>query len=149
VNEKPIVKKLEDKRGAVYFTIYWSPLRKSEKYEIIGSVPSEAGIYELYFMDFKGKLNLFSIGKSWYGGLRNELRLHTDPELEPDLERRATLEKHDCYYRYTLVGSNDDMSDILFFFARTYFPGSQKYRPSGRHENIYVKEISSDKIVTI
>jgi hypothetical protein len=149
VDEKPVVKKLVDKKGSVYFTIFWSHLRKSDKYEIIGSVPSDAGIYELYSMDYKGKLNLYFFGKSWYGGLRNELRVHMDPELETDAARREKLEKFDCYYRYSLVGSNDDMADILFFFAMTYFPGSQAYKPSGKYETIYVKEISSDKIVTI
>ena len=62
----------------------WSRLRKSDKYEIVKSVPSEAGIYELYYMDEKGKLCLFHVGKSWYGGLRNEIRLRTDVELETD-----------------------------------------------------------------
>ncbi len=133
----------------MYFTVRWSHLRKADKYEILGSVPSEAGIYELYAMDHKGKLNLFALGKSWYGGLRNELRLHTDAELETDPERRKALERFDCYYRYSLVSNADDMSDILYFFAQTYFPGSTRYAASDRFETVFVKEISSDKIVTI
>lgn len=149
MDEKPVVKKIVDKKGSAYYTIYWSHLRKSDKYEIIGSVPSDAGIYELYSMDEKGKLNLYFMGKSWYGGLRHELRVHTDPELEQDAERRKRLEKYDVYYRYSLAGNNEDMADILFFFAETYFPGSDTYKASGRYETIYVKEISSDKIVTI
>jgi hypothetical protein len=149
VNEKPVVKKLVDDVGSVYFTIYWSHLRKCDKYEIIASVPSDAGIYELYSMDVKGKLNLFYMGKSWYGGLRNELRIHTDPEIEFDTARKSTLEKRDCYYRYSLVPNSDDMADILFFFGRTYFPASRTFKPSGRYANVFVKEISPDKIVTI
>ena len=73
VDRKPIVKKLVKKKNA-YFTVSWSRLKKSDKYDIIKSVPSEAGIYELYYMDEKEKLCLFYLGKSWYGGLRNELR---------------------------------------------------------------------------
>jgi hypothetical protein len=148
VKEKHRVLRMEDRRG-VYFTVYWSSLAKSDKYEIIKKVPSDAGIYELYSMDPKKKLVLMSFGKSWYGGLRNELRVRTDPELETDPALRAVLENYDVYYRYSLLSSSDDMSDILFFFARTYYPGSDKYRASGRYENIYVKEISADKIVTI
>lgn len=149
MDEKPVVKKLVDEAGSVYFTIYWSHLKKSDKYAIITSVPSEAGIYELYTMDAKGKLNLLFLGKSWYGGLRNELRVHTDPELETDAARRSALERYDCYYRYSLLGNADDMTDIVYFFARTYFPGNPAYKPSGKYDNIFVKEISSDKIVTI
>ena len=149
MNHKPVTAKLEDSRGSVYFTIVWSPLAKAEKYHIIKSVPSDAGIYELYSMDPKGKLNLFYFGKSWYGGLRNQLRFRTDPELETDLKRREVLSKYDCYFRYSLLGNNDDMTDVLFFFAQTYYPGSTLYKPSGRYENVFVKEESSDKIVTI
>jgi hypothetical protein len=149
VDEKPVVDKLEDSRGSVYFTIVWSFLTKAEKYRIVKSVPSDSGIFELYSMDPKGKLNLFYFGKSWYGGLRNELRVRTDPELETDLKRREVLSKYDCYYRYSLASNNDDMTDILFFFAQTYFPGSTTYKPSGRYEKVYVKEESKDKIVTI
>jgi hypothetical protein len=149
VDKKPIIKKIVDQRGSAYFTIYWSRLSKCDKYRIISSVPSDAGIYELYSMDPKGKLNLFYMGKSWYGGLRNELRFHADPETETDKARKAILDKFDCYYRYSLIESSPDMSDILFFFARTYFPDTKAYSPSGRYENIFVKEFSPDKIVTI
>jgi hypothetical protein len=149
LDEKPVVKKMEDSRGSVYFTIFWSKLAKCEKYHIIKAVPSDAGIYELYSMDLKGKLNLFYFGKSWYGGLRNELRARTDPEIETDQKRRDVLLKYDCYFRYSLIGNSDDMTDILFFFAQIYFPGSPIYKPSGRYETVYVKEESSDKIVTI
>jgi hypothetical protein len=149
VEEKPVVKKLVDGRGSVFFSIYWSRLRKSEKYDIISTVPSDAGIFELYSMDPKGKLNLFYMGKSWYGGLRNELRFHTDPETETDKARKDILDKFDCYYRYSLIENSQDMSDILYFFARTYFPESHAYKPSGRYENVFVKEFSADKLVTI
>jgi predicted metal-binding transcription factor (methanogenesis marker protein 9) len=97
VDRKPVVLKRIRGKDA-YFTVSWSRLRKSEKYEIVRSVPSEAGIYELYYMDFKQKLCLFHVGKSWYGGLRNEIRLRTDAELENDSARKALLEKYDCWY---------------------------------------------------
>jgi hypothetical protein len=149
VEEKPLVQKLVDRDEDVYYTIIWSRLKKAEKYGIISAVPSQAGIFELYSMDKKGKLNLFYFGKSWYGGLRNELRARSDPELEKDAKRREVLDKFDCYFRYSLLESSDDMSDILFFFAQTYFPGTRTYKPSGRYRDIFVKEIAPDKIVTI
>jgi hypothetical protein len=112
-------------------------------------VPSEAGIFEMYYKDDKGKLCLFHVGKSWYGGLRNELRMRSDAEMEKDAARKAILEDRDCWYRWSLLSSSDDMADILFFFAQTYLPGSTTVHSSGRYEHIYVNETDADKIVTI
>jgi hypothetical protein len=148
VDRKPVVRK-EVRARDVFFTVSWSRLRKSDKYEIVKSVPSEAGVYELYYMDEKQKLCLFHVGKSWYGGLRNEIRVRTDVELEKDESRRALLEDHDCWYRWSLISNSDDMADILYFFAQTYLPGTLSVHHSGRYERIFVKEQDADKIVTI
>lgn len=148
MDRKPVVQKLVRGRDA-YFTVNWSRLRKGEKYEIVKSVPSDAGIYELYYMDFKKKLCLFHVGKSWYGGLRNEIRVRTDAELETDAERRALLNRYDCWYRWSLLSSSDDMADVLFFFAQTHVPGIATVHHSGRYDRIFVTENDADKIVTI
>jgi hypothetical protein len=148
MDRRPSVHRLVE-GDRVYFTISWSPLRKSDKYDIVKSVPSEAGLYELYTMDEKGKLNLFHVGKSWFGGLRNEIRLRTDPILEDDPGRKALLEEADCWYRWTLVSSSDDMADILWFFGITYFPHRVGVKPSGRYAKVFVKEVDADRIVTI
>ncbi|MGA2977762.1 MAG: hypothetical protein ABSF77_20875 [Spirochaetia bacterium] len=148
MDRKPVVRK-EVRARDVFFTVSWSRLRKSDKYEIVKSVPSEAGVYELYYMDEKQKLCLFHVGKSWYGGLRNEIRVRTDVELEKDESRRALLEDHDCWYRWSLISNSDDMADILYFFAQTYLPGTLSVHHSGRYERIFVKEQDADKIVTI
>lgn len=148
MDRKPIVQKLVRGRDA-FFTVSWSRLRKGDKYEIVKSVPSDAGIYELYYMDGKKKLCLFHVGKSWYGGLRNEIRVRTDVELETDAGRRALLSKYDCWYRWSLLSSSDDMSDVLFFFAQTHLPGITTVHHSGRYTRIFVTENDADKIVTI
>jgi hypothetical protein len=147
MDRKPVVSKLTRGQDA-YYTVSWSRLKKSDKYDIVRSVPSEAGIYELYYMDEKSKLCLFHVGKSWYGGLRNEIRLRTDVELEKDEAHRAILDEHDCWYRWSLVSASDDMADIIFFFASTYRL-SAKVHHSGRYRNIFVNEVSADKIVSI
>jgi hypothetical protein len=133
----------------VYYTVFWSRLQKADRYEIITKVPSVSGIFELYYQDEHKQLNLFHIAKAWYGGLRTWLRKITDPELEEDQEKKKILEKNDCYYRYTIIPSYADMSDILYFFAATYRPHTHKVSPSGRYENIFVNEVSDDKIVDI
>ena len=148
MDRKPVVTKITRGQDA-YYTVSWSRLKKSNKYEIVKSVPSEAGIYELYYMDRAGKICLFHVGKSWYGGLRNEIRLRTDEELEDDAARKALLSKYDCWHRWSLLSSSDDMADLLFFFAQTYFPGTTAVHASGRYEKIFVNEIDADKIVTI
>lgn len=146
---KPVISR-EAEGDCVYFTVRWSRLTLADKYRIVTGVPSVAGIYELYSMDEKKKLNLFHVASVWFGGLRNELRARTDPELEQDPVRRRILEERDCYYRYSLIENSDDMADILFFFDRTYFPGNEpRFQPSGRYVHIHVKELSDDKIVTI
>jgi len=148
MDRKSMVKKRVD-RDRVFFTISWSRLAKGDRYQIIQTVPSEAGIFELYVMDEKGKLNLFHVGKSWYGGLRNEIRARTDPSLEKDPARKAILEEADCWYRWSLASDSDDMADILWFFVQTYFPQRTDLRPSGRYASVFVKEVDADKIITI
>lgn len=146
---KPVIGR-EDDGDCVYFTVCWSRLARADKYDIVTKVPSVAGIYELYSMDGKGKLVLLNVASVWFGGLRNELRARTDPELEKDPVRRKILEDRACWFRYSLIESANDMADILFFFDRTYFPHAEpKFAPSGRYAHIHVKELSDDKIVTI
>lgn len=132
-----------------YFTIFWSKLKKAEKYDIIKAVPSVGGIYELYYMDLKGKLNLLSVSKAWFGGLRNEIRKESDPDLVTNVTKKRILNNYECYYRFSTSESHKDMTDILYFFKSNYFPGKKDIACSGRYKNIYVKEISPDKIVTI
>ncbi|MBN1837568.1 MAG: hypothetical protein JW820_17055 [Spirochaetales bacterium] len=133
----------------VYYTLFWSPLAKADRYEIIRKVPSVAGIFELYYMDEHKSLNLFFVSKAWYGGLRNWLRKATDATLEEDPRRKEILEKYDCYYRYAVVESYADMSDLMFFFADTYFPHGHSVSSSERYTDIFVREISPDKIVSL
>ena len=142
-----VIKKVEE--NSVYFIIKWSRLTKAEKYEIIRCVPSVPGIYELYFEDKKKKLNLFFLARAYYGGLRYMIRKRTDPELEDDPERRKILNTYTCYYRYTVLQSYNDMSDILFFFKQTYSLQNKSMQSSGRYENIFLEEKSDDKIITI
>ena len=143
----PTVKKKVDGTSA-YYTIQWSPLEKVDKYTIITSVPSEAGIFELYYLDDKKKLNLMRMSRVWYGGLRSRLREITDPTLVEDENWKNILETKECYYRYSVMQSRDDMQDIVFFFAGRYAPKDTSIEHSGRYEDIYLQELSPNKIVT-
>jgi hypothetical protein len=145
---EPRITKAVDGANA-YFTVYWSRLRKAEKFDIISKVPSVSGIFELYYQDKQKKLNLLYVAKAFYGGLMNELRRRTDPELEDNVRRRQILSDCDCYYRYAPSDSYKDMTDVLYFFSSTYFPDKALHDHSGRFSEIYVKEVSEDKLVDV
>ncbi len=145
---RPTIRKEVD-AGDAYYTVFWSPLAKSDKYEINAKVPSLAGIIELYSMDAKGGLNLFQVSEAWYGGVRHNLRSMIDPELQTDPDRRKVLRSRTCYYRYALTDSHPDMMDVFYFFAVTHFPDRSVGEPSGRYGMIYVKEVTTDRITQI
>ncbi len=145
-----VIRKTEEGPSA-YFTIKWSKIRKADKYDIHKAVPAMGGMCELYYKDKEGKLNLFCVSRSWYGGLRSNIRELTDPLIEKDPHRLKILLEHkdEIYYRYSLTESLNDMNDVLFFFMSLYAPDVRVAEPSGRYEQIFVNEVDADKIVTI
>jgi len=139
------------KDGDAYYTVRWSPIAKADKYDIARTVPAMGGIAELYYKDDHGKLNLYMLARSYYGGLRATLRVATDLELEQDERRRAVLVDHEdqIYYRWSLVESQDDMSDVMFFFMTTHAPDTVPQPHSDRYGRIFLKEIDTGALVTI
>ena len=133
-----------------YYTVRWSPITKADRLAIRTSVPSMGGIAEMYWMDEHGKLNLYLLARSYYGGLRATLRAASDPLEEKDEKRRAMLERHDgkIYYRYTLVESQDDMADIFYFFMSMRAPG-RDFDHSGRYDRIFLNEVDEGKLITV
>ena len=144
----PVIRK-KVRGSSAYYDIHWSRLKKVDKYDIIKTVPSEAGIYELYYKDERGKLRLWRLARAWYGGLRSVLREETDPELDENEKSREVLTEKKCFYRYSLTYSYEDMTDIMFFFTTTYFPKRRSVEHSRRYDEIFVNESSEDKLVDI
>lgn len=142
-----INKRIKDEN--VYFTVLWSELKKAEKYKINASVPSESGVFELYYMDDSKRLNLMYIERVWFGGLRSSIRKLTDPELEFDPKWKEILSRYDCYYRYALSSHSRDMEDVLFYFSEVLFPGSDRCTSSGRYLNIFLNEESPENFNTV
>jgi hypothetical protein len=140
----------EDEGRTAYYTLRWSPFARAEKYEIIRSVPAVGGIAEIYYKDREGKLNLFCLQRSWYGGLRSVLRERCDPSIEKDPWRLSILVKwrDRIYYRWTNSESFADMADVMFFLAEVGGAGSGG-ASSGRFDTIFVNEIDAGKLVTI
>jgi hypothetical protein len=140
----------EDEGSNAYYSLRWSPFARADKYDIARSVPAIGGIAELYYKDRQGKLNLFCLQRSWYGGLRAVLRERCDPAIEKDPWRLSILVKwrDRIYYRWTNSESFADMADVMYFLAESVCAGSGP-EPSGRFDRIFVKEIDSGKLVTI
>ena len=134
-----------EKEDDGYFTVAWSPLIKADKYDIHQSVPAVGGVAEIYYKDETGRLCLFRLARSWYGGIRAVLREGTDPDYERDERLRAILEAHKekIYYRYSTSNSKEDLDDVLFFLYETLSPGRNPVEHSGRYERIYLKEVDA------
>jgi hypothetical protein len=129
------------RNGRAYYTIYWSPLKKAEKFAIAREVPSMAGFFELYFRDHDGSLKMFYYAKIWLGGLRSAIRHWTDPTLVLDNDiHKQFIKKHECYYRYFMCPNKEDMDDIVYFFSRTDRIDKPE-ASSGRYREILLKEL--------
>ncbi len=140
----------EESGRVAYYTVGWSPFAKADKYEITRSVPAMGGIAEIYYRDREGKLNLFCLQRSWYGGLRAVLRERCDASLEKDPWRLSILVKwrERIYYRWTNSESFADMADVMYFLVESSCAGAGGVS-SGRFDRIFVKEIDAGKLVTI
>jgi len=136
-------------RGDVYYTVGWSRLSRANKMDILNKVPAVSGIYELYYQDDRKKLVLFFMARVWYGGLRGSLRENTDPLMVSDPRRRQVLEGRECFYRYTMVSSVEDMEDILHFYALSRVSSPAVPEPSGRYREIYLTEETEDRLLTV
>ncbi|MFP4302713.1 MAG: hypothetical protein ACLFQZ_11855 [Spirochaetaceae bacterium] len=123
-----------------FFRIEWSPLLPVSRWEINASVPSVAGIWELYYLENARIPRILKCGKAWYGGLRNEIRAESDPTLPQNVDLREILDSGDCYYRYTVCEQSKDLTDVfsvLVTHRNVKQPGTQ---PSGRYREVRIKE---------
>ncbi|WP_037571719.1 hypothetical protein [Spirochaeta cellobiosiphila] len=146
MNNKYIISKFIQKSDA-YYELHWTALEEADKYKINAQVPAMSGIYELYYKDDEGKLQLLDVDMAYYGGLRNRIREIIDPELEiVDIERRKILSDYPLYFRFSLCDYLDDMKDTLSVYLEIRFPDWEGEEASGRYPNVFVKEISPDRI---
>jgi hypothetical protein len=133
----------------VYYFVNWSPLSLAERWVINARVPSIAGVYEIYWMDERKHLRMLSVGNTRYGGLRTELRRLTDPELSAAGPMRRILEDNEIWFRYAPSNSAAAMSDVVWFFRRTYFPEAPGVSHSGLYEKIFLRESEPDKLIWV
>jgi hypothetical protein len=139
----------QEKGDEVYYFVQWSPLEVAERWTINSKVPAVAGIYEIYWMDDHNHLRMLAVGDTHYGGLRSELRRLTDPELALNPKARDTLENEEIWFRYSPSNSADAMSDVVWFFRKTYFPEDPGVEHSGRFKKIFIKESAPVKLIWV
>jgi hypothetical protein len=139
----------QEKGDEVYYFIQWSPLELAERWTINSKVPAVAGVYEIYWMDDHNHLRMMAVGNTHYGGLRSELRRLTDPELVLNPKERETLENEEIWFRYAPSNSSDAMSDVVWFFRKTYFPEDPGVSHSGRFKKIFLKESDPNKLIWV
>jgi hypothetical protein len=100
-------------------------------------------------MDERKHLRMLSVGDTHYGGLRTELRRLTDPELSATRQLRQILEDNEIWFRYAPSNSPPVMSDIVWFFRKTYFPENPGVFHSGRYEKIFLQESEPNKLIWV
>ncbi|MFW6215964.1 MAG: hypothetical protein ACOC45_08445 [Alkalispirochaetaceae bacterium] len=135
----PVVTK-RIRRGRAYFDITWSPLFPVQRWEINASVPSVAGIYEIYYLENARVPRILKVGRAWYGGLRNEIRAESDHTLPQNAEMRDILASGECYYRYTICEQSDDLTDVfsvLVTHRKVRQPGTEA---TGRYQEVRIRE---------
>ncbi|MFP4643456.1 MAG: hypothetical protein ACLFM0_03800 [Spirochaetales bacterium] len=132
-----------------YYTVVWSRIQRATKSTVIGSVPSVAGIFELYVVDQGNTPNLVRTSRAWYGGLRHALRELSDPHACKDRRILMFLKSRSLYFRYTACESNDDMDDVLSYLATLSPRAVGDALPSGRFRDIYVKQHALGGMVDI
>jgi hypothetical protein len=135
--------------GNVYYLVNWSPLARADRWTINAKVPSVGGVYEIYWMDGRKRLRILSVGATYYGGLRTELRRLTDPELCTEGRTRQILGDNEIWFRYAPTDSPALMADVVWFFRRTYFPEDPGVSHSGRYAKIFLRETEPNKLIWV
>lgn len=128
------------KNGTAVYNVNWSALQKVHKYNISVRVPARPGIFELYYKTGEKGFKLFYMERVWYGGLRAEIRRASDPDSVTDRSRRKVLSDEECYYRYTIVESKEDMKDLLHEYSAALLPERTPPAHSGRYSRIFIDD---------
>lgn len=95
-----------------YYSIEWSVLEPVSRHTINSRVPSLPGIWELYYLENSRVPHLLKMGRAWYGGLRNVLRIEADGSELQNRDMQEILESGDSYYRYTVCEIAADLEEV-------------------------------------
>ncbi|AFG36270.1 hypothetical protein [Spirochaeta africana] len=99
-------------RERAFYHIQWSVLEPVSRHTINSRVPSLPGIWELYYLENSRIPRMLKMGRAWYGGLRNVLRLESDGSELQNRDMQELLESGDSYYRYTVCEIAADLEEV-------------------------------------
>lgn len=111
IPKPPQVSKLIHRERAFY-TIEWAALEPVSRHSINAGVPSLPGVWEIYWLENARIPHLLKMGRAWYGGLRNVLRIEADGSALQNRDMQKELEGGDAYYRYTVCTIAPDLEEV-------------------------------------
>jgi hypothetical protein len=128
---------LQVKDKFAFYTVKWSYFIRLSKERIRSTVPSEAGIFQIYTYR-AGMLNLEGTHQAFYGGLRATFQEIIDEDCQISFPGKERFREEETYIRYALSSSRDVLNDLLY-----HYRGKES---SGRFKEIFVEESDTMKI---
>lgn len=99
-------------KGAIQYTINWSPYFLMDKFIINQNIPSEAGIYQL-FHKHSHHLEELETEIAFYGGIRGTMREMTD-DLSPRVfAHKDKVMKEACFCRFVTCPNRQILNRVL------------------------------------
>jgi hypothetical protein len=99
----------------VRYTVSWSPYIRMDRFVIRKVIPSEGGIYQVYYKKNR-LLHLITTNMAYFGGLRNSIRELIDPISPIQVPYKDFIGEQTCYCRYSESPSMADLQNVLHFF---------------------------------
>lgn len=122
---------VREQRGAACYLVRWSPFFLMDPLLIRRIIPSDGGVFQV-FERRNRQLEMIMMDRAFYGGLRNRVRELADPLYMGRNPYRKEIQEGECYVRYALTRSQEEMDDLLH-----YFTGRAS---SGRYADVMVEE---------
>jgi hypothetical protein len=99
----------------ISYLVKWSPYYEMDKYLIRNSIPSEGGLYQLFYKHNR-LLHFMTTRMAFYGGLRNTLLEILDPQSSREDPLKRAVLNLPCFTRFALTPYSDDLENLCYYF---------------------------------
>ena len=110
------IEEIRSEEELVQYLVWWSPYYKMDRFVVRQVIPSEGGIFQLYYKKNR-LLHLIVTDIAFYGGLRNTLREVLDPLSPREIPYKKIVNLEPCYARYSISPSKDVLRNVLHFYT--------------------------------